>query len=159
MNPHGLPLVFGYVRRDGDGVGPLPFGDGGGRFFVWFKIGDTSAFGRASVWNWETPVFDAQASDGVERFGAAVFISNLPFYPVGFAPSVFGGRSKIYNRDFLVVSEGWDSFYQGEGAAKSLGRFRRHLVVERVLPLVFALPLSAKNAKTELPFGFKSEVS
>lgn len=159
MNPHGLPLVFGYVRRDGDGVGPLPFGDGGGRFFVWFKLGDTSAFGRASVWNWETPVFDAQASDGVERFGAAVFISNLPFYPVGFAPSVFGDRSKIYNRDFLVVSEGWDSFYQGEGAAKSLGRFRRHLVVERVLPLVFALPLSAKNAKTELPFGFKSEVS
>ncbi|HGO7287309.1 TPA: hypothetical protein ACLARR_000109 [Neisseria meningitidis] len=159
MNPHGLPLVFGYVRRDGDGVGPLPFGDGGGRFFVWFKIGDVSAFGRASVWNWETPVFDAQASDGVERFGAAVFISNLPFYPVSFAPSVFGDRSKIYNRDFLVVSEGWDSFYQGEGAAKSAGRFRRHLVVERVLPLVFALPLSAKNAKTELPFGFKSEVS
>lgn len=159
INPHGLPLVFGYVRRDGDGVGPLPFGDGGGRFFVWFKLGDTSAFGRASVWNWETPVFDAQASDGVERFGAAVFISNLPFYPVGFAPSVFGDRSKIYNRDFLVVSEGWDSFYQGEGAAKSAGRFRRHLVVERVLPLVFALPLSAKNAKTELPFGFKSEVS
>ncbi len=158
-NPHSLPLVFGYLRQDGIRIGPLPFGDGGGRFFVWFKLGDTSAFGRASVWNWETPVFDARASDGAERFGAAVFISNLPFYPAGFAPSVFGVRAKVYNRDFLVVSDGWDSFYQGEGAAKSAGRFRRHLVAERVLPLAFVLPVSAKNAETELPFGFKPEVS
>ncbi|HGN3879860.1 TPA: hypothetical protein ACKSX6_000431 [Neisseria gonorrhoeae] len=157
-NPHSLPLAFGYAVRAGDGVGPLPFGGAGGRFFVWFKLGDTSAFGRASVWNRETPVFGARASDGAQRFGAAVFVSNLPFYPSPFAPSAFGDRSKVYNRDFLVVPDGWDSFYQGEGAAKSAGRFRRHLAVERVLPLAFALPVSAKDAKTELPFGFKPEV-
>lgn len=156
MNPHGLPLVFGYARRDGDGVGPLPFGDGGGRFFVWFKIGDVSVLGTPAVWNWDSRV-DGAAAGGGCVFGAAVFISNMPFYPVPFVSSVLG-RPAVRNAALWVRAEGWDGFIQGADGAKSAGRFRRHLLMRERLPLAFVLPVSDKAAKTALPFGFSPDV-
>ncbi len=157
-NPHSLPLAFGYAVRAGDGVGRFRSAAPAAVFLCGSnsEIRPPSDALRCGIGK---RLFLARGLRTVRNgSGRRCLFPIFRFTPSPFAPSAFGDRSKVYNRDFLVVPDGWDSFYQGEGAAKSAGRFRRHLAVERVLPLAFALPVSAKDAKTELPFGFKPEV-